>query len=376
MSKRIRVMTVFGTRPEAIKLAPIILQLQSRPQQFDSLVCVTAQHREMLDQVLDIFDIKPRYDLNIMETNQTLEYLTGQIVQSVAAILKKEHPDVVLVQGDTTTTFAASLASFYCGTKVAHVEAGLRTWDKSHPFPEEINRRLTSALTDFHFAPTDWAKTNLVKEGYKPENVYVVGNPIVDALLFIKERTKDRRKEIDVTYSRNRNKVILVTAHRRESFGKQFEDICNALCEIAERPDVEIVYPVHLNPSVREPVYSILGSKSNIHLIEPLGYEKFISLMDNCYLILTDSGGIQEEAPSLKKPVLIMRETSERPGGIQAGIATLVGTRVETIVQTVCHLLDNKVSYQAMISDSNPYGDGKSAARIVDILSKLITVRS
>ena len=374
-----KIVTIFGTRPEAIKLAPVVKALESHRDQFHSLVCVTAQHREMLDQVLRIFDIQPDHDLNIMKPRQDLFGITSEILLKLRELLREIKPDLILVQGDTTTTFAASLAAFYRKIRVGHVEAGLRTSDRYRPFPEEINRHLTSVVADYHFAPTEKAKLNLLKEGIPNDCIYVTGNTVIDTLLWIlkKQSLPENQKRMEdyfpekVGISMDDRRLILVTAHRRESFGKGFEDICQALREIALRnPGVQIIYPVHLNPNVQEPVYRIIGKMDRIHLIEPLEYEPFVYLMNRSYLILTDSGGIQEEAPSLGKPVLVMREVTERPEAIEAGTAKLVGTQMENIVRETQKLLDQPEAYRKMANIKNPYGDGKSAERIVQILSQ------
>jgi UDP-N-acetylglucosamine 2-epimerase (non-hydrolysing) len=375
-----KILTIFGTRPEAIKLAPVVKALKDHPAQFHSWVCVTAQHREMLDQVLHIFDIQPEYDLNIMKPKQDLYGVTSEVLLKLKDILQEALPDLILVQGDTTTTFAAGLAAFYKKIKIGHVEAGLRTYDKFKPFPEEINRRLTTVLADYHFAPTEKAKLNLLKDGIPPERIYVTGNTVIDALFWIlkKQSAPEEQKRMTTYFlntfglSMDRQRLILVTAHRRESFGEGFENICQALKEIAIRnPDVKIVYPVHLNPNVQEPVHRIIGDIDRIHLIEPLEYEPFVYLMNKAFLILTDSGGIQEEAPSLGKPVLVMREVTERPEAVEAGTAKLVGTQMEKIISETQKLLDHPEEYQRMANIKNPYGNGKSAEQIVQILSQI-----
>ena len=364
---------IFGTRPEAIKLAPLIKQLENNSN-FNIKVCVTGQHKEMLQQVLSFFQINPNYNLNIMKQNQSLFELTSEVLKGLANILEQENPELIFVQGDTTTAFVGALAGFYKKIKIAHIEAGLRSHNKYSPFPEEMNRVLAGHLSDYHFAPTERAKENLLKEGIK-ENVYVVGNTVIDALFLglniIKEQGEEQYyKHFDfIDFSK---KIILVTGHRRESFGKPFENICYALKEIAEREDIEIVYPVHLNPNVREPVNRILGNVKNVHLIEPLEYPYLIWLMSKSYLVLTDSGGIQEEAPSLGKPVLVMREVTERIEGIEAGTAKLVGTDKEKIVKETVNLLNNKKEYEKMAKAVNPYGDGKASQRIENIIEKVI----
>jgi len=383
ISKMIKVLFVFGTRPEAIKMAPVIRELKAESSKFKVVVCVTAQHREMLDQVLELFGIKPHYDLDIMTKRQSLPDLTASVLLGVTGVLEKENPDIVFVQGDTTTTFAAAQAAYYLKIPVAHIEAGLRTKNRYIPFPEEINRRLTSVMADFHFAPTGGAKRNLVLEGFEESSIYVTGNTVIDALMTVvsgqrsgvrqKELNKYFREKWNLTLRTDTNnlKLILVTGHRRESFGEGFKRICKALYILAtNNHDIQIVYPVHLNPNVQEPVYSILGDMDNIHLIPPLDYEPFVFLMNQCNLILTDSGGIQEEAPTLGVPVLVTRDTSERPEGIEAGSARLVGTDIETIVAETQKLLNNDDAYKRMSNAINPYGDGKASKRIVEIISK------
>jgi UDP-N-acetylglucosamine 2-epimerase (non-hydrolysing) len=375
-----KILTIFGTRPEAIKLAPVVKALEKYPDQFHSSVCVTAQHREMLDQVLDLFDIHPDHDLNIMKPKQDLYGVTSEVLLKLKDILQEVRPDLILVQGDTTTAFAASLAAFYERIKIGHVEAGLRTHDKFKPFPEEINRRLTTVLADYHFAPTEKARLNLLKDGIPPDRIYVTGNTVIDALFLIlkKQSAPEEQKRMEDYFlntfglSMDCQRLILVTAHRRESFGEGFENICRALKEIALRnPDVKIVYPVHLNPNVQEPVHRIIGNMGRIHLIEPLEYESFVYLMNSAYLILTDSGGIQEEAPSLGKPVLVLREVTERPEAVEAGTAKLVGTQLEKIISETQKLLDHPEEYQRMANIRNPYGDGESSEHIVRILSQI-----
>jgi UDP-N-acetylglucosamine 2-epimerase (non-hydrolysing) len=360
---------IFGTRPEAIKMAPIVNELDRR--KIDHIVIVTAQHREMLDQKLDVFGITPRYDLDIMQQDQDLFYVTTSVLEKIKPILLKEKPDIVLVQGDTTTTFATSLAAFYLNIPVGHVEAGLRTWDKLNPYPEELNRQLTTRLTEFHFAPTEWAKNNLLKEGVDPKKIFVTGNTVIDALLMIVDHEYQFQekplREIDFTHRR----VILLTAHRRENFGDPLRNIFEACLELIEKnADVELVYPVHPNPNVQSMAQKILKNIPHVHLIEPMEYRPFVQLMNKCYLILTDSGGIQEEAPSLGKPVLVLRRTTERPEAIEAGTAKLVGTDKQNILRTAQELLSDQNGYNAMATKANPYGDGKAAGRIVDIISK------
>ena len=376
-----KILTIFGTRPEAIKLAPVVKTLEGRPDKFRSLVCVTAQHREMLDQVLGLFNIEPDRDLNIMKPKQELSGLTSEVLLRLKRLLEEVQPDLVLVQGDTTTTFAASLAAFYQKVKIGHVEAGLRTFDRYKPFPEEMNRRLTSALAEYHFAPTERARDNLLREGIPSGRIYVTGNTVIDALFWILNRqsTPESRERLESYFSErfsipvDPRRMILVTAHRRESFGEGFENICQALKEIVlKNPGVKIVYPVHLNPNVQEPVRRIIGDVKGVYLIEPVEYEPFVYLMSRSFLILTDSGGIQEEAPSLGKPVLVMRDVTERPEAVEAGTARLVGSRIENIVGEVQKLLDQPDYYRQMTEIKNPYGDGNAAEKIVEIISKLM----
>ena len=370
----VKVLTVFGTRPEAIKMAPLVHALSS-DNRFEAKVCVTAQHREMLDQVLELFEIAPDYDLNLMKAGQTLPEVTSRILLELTPILKEFNPDVVLVHGDTATTFAASLASYYEQIAVGHVEAGLRTGNIYSPWPEEANRKLTGSLTKFHFAPTEKSKANLVAENYPESAISVTGNTVIDALLMVKHKLEtDTRLEAELSaqfpFVDSSKKLILVTGHRRESFGGGFERICEALVEVAERhPEAQILYPVHLNPNVQEPVNRLLTDIENIKLIEPQQYLPFVYLMNRAHIILTDSGGIQEEAPSLGKPVLVMRDTTERPEAVEAGTVKLVGTNKETIARTLRELLTDESAYNAMSFAHNPYGDGKACARILDKLA-------
>lgn len=374
-----KILIIFGTRPEAIKMAPIVKYLEKYNKEFETFVCVTAQHREMLDQVLELFEIKPQYDLNIMKTNQDLFDLSTNIITGLKPILKELCPDLVLVHGDTTTTFSASLAAFYAGIPVGHVEAGLRTGNKHAPFPEEMNRKLTGAIADIHFAPTMASQKNLLNEGISADGIYVTGNTVIDALLSVVKKITSNNSlkekfERDFNFLDASKKLILVTGHRRENFGVGFENICQALADIAENnSDVEILYPVHLNPNVRRPVSDILASRNlkNVYLIEPVDYLPFVYLMDRAYFIITDSGGVQEEAPSLGKPVLVMRETTERPEAVQAGTVLLVGTKREKIVEEAVELLKNKKKYLSMSRSHNPYGDGTASKQIVDIIKKL-----
>lgn len=372
---RKRILIVIGTRPEAIKLAPVVIELCNVPDQFICKICITAQHREMLDQVLELFGIKPDYDLNIMTSGQSLAQVTARAVKGLDRVIEKEKPDLVLVQGDTTTAFVGALVAFYHQVKVGHVEAGLRTDNRYAPFPEEINRRLVTRLTDYHFAPTEHARQSLLQEGISDSVIFITGNTVIDALLFIREKFKAHRRKLPYRLDKalNGRKVILVTGHRRESFGEGFENICQAIREVADSfHDVVFVYPVHLNPNVREPVYRILGGHERIHLIDPLSYAPFVWLMDQANIVLTDSGGVQEEAPSLGKPVLVMRETTERPEGIKAGNAMLVGVGKDQIVNGLTELLCNADKREAMVRVNNPYGDGKAAQRIIKIVHSVL----
>ncbi|MCD6094287.1 MAG: UDP-N-acetylglucosamine 2-epimerase (non-hydrolyzing) [Candidatus Omnitrophica bacterium] len=366
-----KIMILFGTRPEAIKLVPVIQELRKYPRTFKIVICVTAQHRQMLDQVLEPFSIRPDYDLNVMQVNQKLTELTANILLSMEEVLKKERPDLVLVQGDTTTTFVEALSAFYHKISVAHIEAGLRTYNKFHPYPEEINRQLVSTLADLHFAPTDLAKKNLMKGGIDKSKIFVTGNTIVDALYMISRKIHNVNflKEIDF----QNEKLLLITAHRRENFGRPLTEICRAIKEIVRNnPEVEVIYPVHLNPSVQKTARKILGGVERVHLIKPLAYIDFLYLMSKCYLILTDSGGIQEEAPSFGKPVLVLREVTERPEAIMIGTAKLVGSNRNNIVNQAEILLYNKTAYNKMIKRVNPYGDGKASKRIVSTLKRVL----
>ncbi len=368
-----KVLTVFGTRPEAIKMAPLVHALAKDPD-FDAKVCVTAQHREMLDQVLNLFSIVPDYDLNIMRPGQGLTEITCRILEGLKPILESFRPDVVLVHGDTTTTVAASLAAFYQRIPVGHVEAGLRTGDLSSPWPEEANRTLTGHLALYHFAPTENSRSNLLRENIAENHIYVTGITVIDALCWVRDSILDDASLQETLAARYpfldpNKKLILVTGHRRESFGRGFEEICHALADIAaQHDDVQIVYPVHLNPNVSEPVNRILGHVENITLIEPQDYLPFLWLMNHAWLILTDSGGIQEEAPSLGKPVLVMRDTTERPEAVDAGTVRLVGTNCQRIVEEVSRLLNDNDAWQAMSRAHNPYGDGQACGRILHAL--------
>ncbi|GAA0296619.1 UDP-N-acetylglucosamine 2-epimerase (non-hydrolyzing) [Psychrosphaera haliotis] len=370
-----KILTVFGTRPEAIKMAPLVKALES-DSRIEAKVCVTAQHREMLDQVLALFDIVPDYDLNLMKAGQTLPEVTSRILLELTPVLQEFKPDVVLVHGDTATTFAASLASYYEQISVGHVEAGLRTGDIYSPWPEEANRKLTGAITKYHFAPTETSKQNLLKENFDSSNIFVTGNTVIDALLMVKEKVEiDSRLKLSMEknfgFLNNNKRLVLVTGHRRESFGGGFERICESISKLAlQYPDVMFCYPVHLNPKVQEPVNRLLANLNNVYLIEPQQYLPFVYLMNRSSIILTDSGGIQEEAPSLGKPVLVMRDTTERPEAVEAGTVKLVGTGVEKITSEVSSLLNNANSYQEMSFAHNPYGDGQACQRICDILAK------
>ncbi|MDU0356354.1 UDP-N-acetylglucosamine 2-epimerase (non-hydrolyzing) [Paraglaciecola aquimarina] len=365
-----KVLTVFGTRPEAIKMAPLVHKL-AESEHLVSKVCVTAQHREMLDQVLNLFEITPDFDLNIMKPGQDLFDVTVNILQGIKSVIAEFEPDVILVHGDTSTTFSASLAAFYTQTKIGHVEAGLRTGNLYSPWPEEANRKLTGALTNFHFSPTKLSQQNLLNEGTLASSIFVTGNTVIDALLWVTKKLQDDDK-LKNQFAEKFNfldkdkKLILVTGHRRESFGGGFERICVALAEIAtQRPDVQILYPMHLNPNVREPVNRLLSELPNVFLIEPQDYLPFVYLMNLSYLIITDSGGVQEEAPSLGKPVLVMRDTTERPEAVEAGTVKLVGTDSDMIVEQALLLLDDSGVYETMSQAHNPYGDGLACQRIV-----------
>ncbi len=356
-----KIVIIFGTRPEAIKLCPVALVLKA-DSDFDCKVCVTGQHREMLQQVLDVFGIVPDEDLALMQPNQTLSSLTSRAISAIDGYLAKEQPDIVMVQGDTTTVLAGALAAFYHHIPVAHVEAGLRTWNMESPWPEEANRVLTTRLAKWHFCPTENNKENLTREGVDPSGIYVTGNTVIDALMIAKEKVRT------LTDGKRR---VLITGHRRENFGSGFEHICKAIKRLAtEFADVEFIYPVHLNPNVQEPVHRFLDGLSNVSLIAPQPYLPFVELMMNAYLILTDSGGVQEEAPSLGKPVLVMRDTTERPEAVAAGAVKLVGTDSENIYREAKTLLTDHKTYQRMASAINPYGDGHAVSRIVNILSR------
>lgn len=366
MKQPIKVMTIFGTRPEAIKMAPLVLELKKRPEEFEAIVTVTAQHREMLDQVLSIFDIQPDYDLNIMKDRQTLMDVTTRGLEGLDDVMKKVKPDIVLVHGDTTTTFIAGLAAFYNQIQVGHVEAGLRTWNKYSPYPEEMNRQLTGVLADLHFAPTDKSAANLQAENKKEERIFVTGNTAIDAL----KTTVKETYEHEVLTKLGDDRLILLTAHRRENLGEPMKNMFHAVKRIVdEHEDVQVVYPVHLNPVVRETANDILGADSRIHLIEPLDVIDFHNFAERAHIILTDSGGVQEEAPSLGVPVLVLRDTTERPEGIEAGTLKLAGTEEETIYTLAKELLIDEDVYKQMSQASNPYGDGLASKRICDAIS-------
>lgn len=373
-----KILIVFGTRPEAIKMAPLVKAFQEHTDSFETKVCVTAQHREMLDQVLELFEITPEYDLDIMKPGQDLYDVTSNVLLGMKSVLTDFKPDVVFVHGDTSTTFAASLAAFYQQISVAHIEAGLRTGDIYSPWPEEANRQLTTQITAYHFAPTATSKTNLLKENVNERSIEVTGNTVIDALFLALEKIKSNKQlETDIIdhlatldYELKQDKkIILVTGHRRENHGQGFINICSALKEIAlSNPDIDIVYPVHLNPNVQKPVKELLTNVENIYLIDPLQYVQFIYMMDKSYFIITDSGGVQEEAPSLGKPVLVMRDTTERPEALDAGTVKLVGTDTELIIKEAQELLDNKESYGRMSKASNPYGDGHACQKVINFL--------
>ena len=374
-----KVLLVFGTRPEAIKMAPLVKAFE-KENSIETKVCVTAQHREMLDQVLDMFDIKPDFDLNIMKSGQDLYDITSKVLLGLRDIFEEFKPDIVLVHGDTTTCSSASLAAFYSKIKVGHIEAGLRTHNIYSPFPEEANRLITGVLANYHFSPTTTSRDNLLKENKNPNDILVTGNTVIDALFLaldkIEQNDELKSKIVNSINSQyklqNNKKIILVTGHRRENFGEGFINICEALKTIAlNNPDIDIVYPVHLNPNVQKPVHEILSNTSNVYLINPLQYEEFIFLMNKSYFIITDSGGVQEEAPSLGKPVLVMRDTTERPEALEAGTVKLVGTSKETIIKEAQKLLDDENEYNTMSKAHNPYGDGKACERIVNFIKEV-----
>lgn len=375
--QRLRVVSVIGTRPEAIKMAPVIKALEVHRDDIDSIVVSTAQHREMLDQVLAIFEITPSYDLDLMLPDQSLSQVTVRTLRAMERVLKSMRPDLLIVQGDTTTTFAASLAGFYCKIPIAHVEAGLRSFDACNPYPEELNRRLTTALTNYHFVPTPGAEANLLREGVQADRIFVTGNTVVDALMMIAGAEStwhvDTLRGIDF----QRGRVILVTAHRRENWGNPLRNICTALTELVRKyDDISVVYPLHLNPHVRQTVKRCLRGVPRIYLIDPLDYRSFVGLMKRVHLILTDSGGIQEEAPSLGKPVLVLRTTTERPEASACGMAMVIGTNVDDIVTNAARLLEDGELRERMSRGSNPYGDGQAARRIVVTIRRLFNLES
>ena len=365
---KLRVMSIFGTRPEAIKMAPLVKALEQN-EQIESLVCVTAQHRKMLDQVLEIFDIVPDYDLDIMKDRQSVTGITTRVLEGLGQVIQDAQPDIVLVHGDTTTTFAGALAAFYNKVKIGHVEAGLRTYNKHEPFPEEMNRVLTTSLADLHFAPTSKARDNLLKEGINEDIIFVTGNTAIDALKLTLDDSHVFDEPILNSIDFENNRVITVTAHRRENLGEPLKQICLAILHIVENyEDVEVVYPVHMNPVVRETVYSILGSHPRIHLIEPINIKDMHNLLNKSYMVMTDSGGLQEEVPSMGKPVLVLRNVTERPEGIEAGTLKLAGTDKETIIALADELLDSSQAYYKMAKATNPFGDGQASERIVQAI--------
>lgn len=372
MINRIKVLIVFGTRPEAIKMAPVVYELKRRNSEFDSVVCTTAQHRYLHDQVLELFDIRPDLDLNLMKPNQKLDELTSKVLENMKNVISDVQPDYVLIQGDTTTAFAVGLISFYLRCKVCHLEAGLRTYRKDAPFPEEVNRRIISCIADIHFAPTEHAKVNLIKEGFNPSTIIVTGNTVIDALYWALKNNPSKNLLISgLERELFDSSFILVTGHRRENFGEGFKNICIGLRNIVEKyPHYQIIYPVHLNPNVKKPVYSLLGDKKNIKLIEPLEYVTFVNLMKKARFIISDSGGIQEEATALGKPVLVMRDVTERPEAIEAGVCKLVGTNPERILAEASLLIENGKEYLRNSKAKNIFGDGFAAKRVADTLIK------
>ena len=369
-----KIITIFGTRPEAIKMAPLVKELEKR-EGIESKICVTAQHREMLDQVLELFDIKPDFDLNIMKTKQSLTGITNRILEGLEDIFKEEKPDMILVHGDTTTTFSSALAAYYQQIKVGHVEAGLRTFDKYFPFPEEMNRKLTGAIADLHFSPTKGAKNNLLREGIDEKSIYITGNTVIDAMLHtVEEDYVFENEELNKIDFKNK-KVIMITAHRRENWGEGISNICEALNQIVnENKDVELVYLVHLNPIVKDMVHEKLGGKERIHLLNPLDTKETHNLMNKCFMVMTDSGGLQEEAPHLGKPVLVLRDVTERPEAVEYGTVKLVGTNKEKIIDEANILINSKEAYEKMSKAVNPYGDGKASERICDAIMKYLNL--
>lgn len=371
-----KIITIFGTRPEAIKMAPLVKELEKR-EGIDSRVCVTAQHREMLDQVLDLFDIKPDFDLNIMKSKQTLTGITNKVLEGLEEIFIKEKPDMILVHGDTTTTFSGALAAFYQQIKVGHVEAGLRTFDKYFPFPEEMNRKLTGALADLHFSPTKSSKANLLREGINEKDIFITGNTVIDAMLHtVKDNYIFENETLNKIDFKNK-KVIMITAHRRENWGQGIENICDALNKIVkENEDVELVYLVHLNPVVKDVVTKKLGNIERVHLLPPLDTNETHNLMNKCFMVMTDSGGLQEEAPHLGKPVLVLRDVTERPEAVEYGTVKLVGTDIEKIIQEANKLIRNEDEYLKMSKAANPYGDGFASKRIADIIENYFKIKT
>lgn len=364
-NKRIKVAIIMGTRPEAIKMCPVIFELRKNNAQFEPVVIVTGQHKEMLDQILEVFEVEPQYNLDVMEKNQSLARLTEKVIPALDKILIKESPDILLVQGDTTTSFVAGLVAFYQKIMIGHIEAGLRTYDKYSPFPEEINRKLISGLTDLHFAPTQSSADNLIREGTPKDKVDITGNTVIDALFYVSANFKNKW----TGFQNSENRQILITAHRRENLGIPLKNICQALVQLIRKyDDIEITYPVHKNPKVRDVVYEHLSDVERINLIEPVDYFDFVSLMNESYLILTDSGGIQEEAPSLGKPVLVLRKETERPEAIAAGTVKLIGTDTDTIVSEASRILDSEEVFSQMANAINPYGDGKASEKILAII--------
>lgn len=370
-----KIITIFGTRPEAIKMAPLVKELEKR-EGIDSKVCVTAQHREMLDQVLDLFDIKPDFDLNIMKSKQTLTGITNRVLEGLEEIFADEKPDMILVHGDTTTTFSGALAAFYQQIKVGHVEAGLRTFDKYFPFPEEMNRKLTGALTDLHFSPTKSSKANLLREGINEKDIFITGNTVIDAMLHTVKENYVFENEILNKIDFDNKKVIMITAHRRENWGQGIENICDALNKIVEEnKDVELVYLVHLNPVVKDVVTKKLGNKDRVHLLPPLDTNETHNLMNKCFMVMTDSGGLQEEAPHLGKPVLVLRDVTERPEAVEYGTVKLVGTDIDKIIEEANKLIRNNDEYLKMSKAANPYGDGYASKRIADIIENYFGIK-
>lgn len=366
--KKLKVMTVFGTRPEGIKMAPIVKAMEGI-EEIENIVCITAQHRQMLDQVLDIFKIKPDYDLNIFKPGQSLTEITTRSLEGLEKVIKKTKPDLLLVQGDTTTVFAGSLAAFYQEVKVGHVEAGLRSGNLYSPYPEEANRKLTGIVTNFHFAPTNESRENLLKEGYPEDKIFMTGNTVIDALFHVVKEDYIFKDQLLNNMDFENNRVILLTSHRRENIGRPMENIFTVIDNITKKyEDVKVIFPVHLNPKVRDIAHRVFGENENIHLIEPLDYEPFTNLMAKSHIVVTDSGGLQEEAPSLGKPVLVVREETERPEGVKAGTAKLIGTNEENIFKELDLLLSNGNEYEKMANAVNPYGDGKAAERIIKII--------